>query len=87
MPGYWPKSGRRAWGAQEALARGLTDASHELLDTMRAIAEQKALRGGNVIRAHIIISGTETEEDIFDVIRIATLAGVRGSRGPAKIRV
>jgi phosphoenolpyruvate carboxylase len=66
----------KSLGSTEALARGLTDASHELLDTMRAVAEQKTLRGGNVIRAHII-SGTETEEDILDVIRIATLAGVR----------
>ena len=66
----------KSFGSTEALARGLTDASHELLDTMRAIAEQKKLRGGDVIRAHII-SGTESEEDILDVIRIATLAGVR----------
>ncbi len=63
-------------GSMEALARGLTDASRELLETMRAIAEQKTLRGGDVIRAYII-SGTESEEDILDVIRIATLAGVR----------
>lgn len=63
-------------GTTATLAEELAGASHELLDTMRSIAEQKALRGGNVIRAHII-SGTETGEDIFDVIRIATLAGVR----------
>lgn len=59
-----------------ALGRGLTDGSHELLDTMRAIAEQKMRRGGGVIRVHII-SGAESEEDILNVIRIASLAGVR----------
>jgi phosphoenolpyruvate carboxylase len=63
-------------GRADALARGLTDASHELLDTMRAIAEQKTLRGGGVVRAYIV-SGTQTEDDILDVVRLATLAGVR----------
>jgi len=63
-------------GSGDALARTLTDASRELLETMRAIAHEKALRGGGVIRSHII-SGTESEDDILDVVRIVTLAGVR----------
>lgn len=63
-------------GQAGALGRGLTGGSHELLDTMRAIAEQKERRGGSVIRVHII-SGAETAEDILNVIRIASLAGVR----------
>ena len=63
-------------GNTDALARSLSDASREMLDTMSAIAQQKLLHGGDVIRSHII-SGTESEDDILNVVRIAALAGVR----------
>ncbi len=63
-------------GNTDALAGSLTDASRELFDTMRTIAQEKSLRGGDVIRCHII-SGTESDDDILNVVRIAALAGVR----------
>jgi phosphoenolpyruvate carboxylase len=69
-------------GNTDAIASSLSEASVELLDTMRTIAQEKRSRGGDVIRAYII-SGAETEEDILAVIRLATLAGVQvaGSEG------
>ena len=59
-----------------AMSRELSPASMELLASMRAIAREKSMRGGDVIRAYVI-SGAECEDDIFTVIRLATLAGVR----------
>ncbi|MDT8067330.1 MAG: phosphoenolpyruvate carboxylase [Terriglobia bacterium] len=58
------------------IAKPLTERSAELLETMRTIAREKALRGGDVIRSYII-SGVECEQDIFAVLQLAALAGVR----------
>jgi phosphoenolpyruvate carboxylase len=63
------------------IAEPLAERSADLLETMRTIAREKALHGGDVIRSYII-SGVECEQDIFAVIHLAALAGVRveGSR-------
>ena len=53
----------------------LSDSTAELLETMRTIAREKRGRGGDVIRVYII-SGAETADDIFAVIRLAALGGV-----------
>ncbi|HZD32445.1 MAG TPA: phosphoenolpyruvate carboxylase [Candidatus Angelobacter sp.] len=53
----------------------------ELLDTLRAVAEaKKALEPESVTR--YIVSGAETADDVFAVLRLATLAGLR-SEGTA----
>ncbi|HEU5402362.1 MAG TPA: phosphoenolpyruvate carboxylase, partial [Terriglobales bacterium] len=59
----------------------LSERSADVLETMRTIAREKSLRGGDVIRTYII-SGVECEQDIFAVIHLAALAGVtvEGSR-------
>ncbi len=63
------------------IAKPLSERSADLLETIRTIAREKTLRGGDVIRSYII-SGVEREQDIFAVIHLAMLAGVRveGSR-------
>ena len=53
----------------------LSDSSLELLDTFRAIAELKKTHSPKTIR-NFIISNTQSEEDIYAVIRLAALAGV-----------
>lgn len=58
------------------IAKPLSERSAELLETLRTIAREKALRGGDVIRGYII-SGVECEQDMFAVIHLAALAGVR----------
>ena len=68
----------KATGTKDALATELSPASTELLETMRTIGREKKSRGGGVIRSYII-SGAESEGDIFAVIRLATLAGLRVS--------
>ena len=62
----------------------LSDSTRELFETFRVIQREKAHRGGDVIRNYVI-SGAESESDIFDVIRLATVAGVQveGSRNDA----
>jgi phosphoenolpyruvate carboxylase len=54
----------------------ISESSKELLETLQMIAAEKASRGGNVIR-NFIISGTESVKDIFSVIELANIAGVR----------
>jgi phosphoenolpyruvate carboxylase len=52
-----------------------SDSTRELFDTLTAIADEKASRGGSVIR-NFIISGAESERDIFSVVELARAAGV-----------
>jgi phosphoenolpyruvate carboxylase len=65
----------------EQLAEGiegssLSKDSQELMQTLRAIADEKAKYGGEVIRA-FIVSGAEGVGDIVSVIRLALTAKVR----------
>ncbi|MGB8011165.1 MAG: phosphoenolpyruvate carboxylase, partial [Terriglobales bacterium] len=50
-------------------------ASAELLETFRAIAELKKTHSPQAIRKYVI-SNTQSEHDIFAVVRLAALAGV-----------
>ncbi len=61
---------------------GLSAPSLELLDTFREIAEAKKSYEPEAITRYII-SGAETEDDIFAVLRLAALSGLRvaGSKG------
>jgi phosphoenolpyruvate carboxylase len=54
----------------------LSKDSQELMQTLRAIAAEKAMYGGDVIRA-FIVSGAEGVDDIVSVIRLALTAKVR----------
>jgi len=47
----------------------------ELLETLRAVAELKKTHSPKAIR-HFVISGTQSEQDIFSVVRLAALSGV-----------
>ena len=53
----------------------LSAASVELLETFRAIAELKKTHSPKAIR-NFVISNTQSEQDIFAVIRLAALGGV-----------
>ncbi|MFZ3217213.1 MAG: phosphoenolpyruvate carboxylase [Candidatus Acidiferrales bacterium] len=66
---------RRAAGAPtEALAR-LSGEASELLDTLRMIAHLKKTYAPEAIRAYVI-SGTESERDVFALLRLAEISGV-----------
>jgi phosphoenolpyruvate carboxylase len=52
----------------------------ELLDTFRAIAELKKTHSPKTIR-HFVISNTQSEQDIFAVVRLAALGGVSTAAG------
>jgi phosphoenolpyruvate carboxylase len=71
----------RSTGPQAAIVTGLSPESTELLETMRTIAREKRSRGGNVIRTYIV-SGAESEDDIFGVLRLAALAGLEVTASP-----
>jgi phosphoenolpyruvate carboxylase len=71
----------KSTGSPDALLTELPPPSTELLETMRGIAREKRARGGEVIRTYII-SGAESETDIFSVLRLATLAGVEVTASP-----
>jgi phosphoenolpyruvate carboxylase len=49
--------------------------SIELLATFRAVAELKKIHSADAIR-HFVISNTQSEHDIFAVVRLAALGGV-----------
>ena len=51
------------------------DRGDEVLHTLRTIAQEKQARGGNVVRQYVI-SGAESEEDVFAAVRLAERAGV-----------
>ena len=50
--------------------------SREVLETFRAIAKLKRTHAAESIR-HYIISGAETAEDVFTVVRLANIGGVK----------
>jgi phosphoenolpyruvate carboxylase len=51
------------------------DRGDDVLHTLRTIAQEKQARGGDVIRQYVI-SGAESEEDVFTAARLADKAGV-----------
>ena len=53
----------------------LSPQSVELLETFRTVAEIKKTHSPKAIR-HFVISGTQSEQDIFAVVRLAALGGV-----------
>lgn len=55
---------------------GLSAASIELLETFRTVGEAKKNHEAEAITRYII-SGAETEDDIFAVLRLAALSGLR----------
>ena len=56
--------------------RELSAASIELLDTFRTVAEARTNYEADAVTRYII-SGAESEEDIFAVLRLAALSGLR----------
>ncbi len=67
---------RKTTDEPDATTRNLSHESAEILDTMRTIAREKSAKRGDVIRNYVI-SGVESEKDILNVMRLATLAGVK----------
>jgi phosphoenolpyruvate carboxylase len=69
-----------AWKADPARASSvpapLSEASADVIDTFRAIAELKASPTPEAIR-HYVISGAASSEDVMNVIWLARLGGVR----------
>jgi phosphoenolpyruvate carboxylase len=59
-----------------SFAGGLSAEATELLDTFRTIAQLKKTRAPEAIRAYVI-SGTESERDVFAMLRLASIGGVR----------
>jgi len=59
----------------EPLPQGLSPESVELLNTFRALAQLKKRYPPHAIQ-HFIISNTQSEQDIFNVIRLAALSGI-----------
>jgi len=66
---------------KEPLA-GISAETTELLDTLRMIAQLKKAYAPEAIRAYVI-SGTESERDVFALLRLAEISGVNvaGSAG------
>jgi phosphoenolpyruvate carboxylase len=60
----------------QSLVSGLSPKSADLLDTFKKIAELKKAYPPSAIREYII-SGAESEDDVFAVVRLATLCGVQ----------
>ena len=59
----------------EAIDREQSDKTSEQLRTLRAVAAEKRVHGGSVVRQYVI-SGTESESDLFAVAKLAGMAGV-----------
>ena len=59
-----------------SLPSGLSDATSNVLDTFRAVAEIKSGCSPEVIRQYVI-SGASTVEDVLAVVRLARLGGVQ----------
>jgi phosphoenolpyruvate carboxylase len=64
-----------AVGQSQEVSKNLSAATLELLDTFRAVARYKAAGEAQAVRNYVI-SGTESEEDVFAVLKIARLAGL-----------
>ena len=62
--------------SEPVLTNGLSASTMEVLETLRAVASEKSARESEAIRCYVI-SGTDSEEDILAVLRLASLAGVR----------
>jgi phosphoenolpyruvate carboxylase len=65
----------RMASAQEEFPGGTSAETAELLDTLRTIAQLKKTYAPEAIRAYII-SGTESERDVFTFLRLAEISGV-----------
>jgi phosphoenolpyruvate carboxylase len=57
-----------------ATTREVAQPSADLLDTFRAVAELKKMQAPQAIR-HFIVSDTQSEEDILQVVRMAEVCG------------
>jgi phosphoenolpyruvate carboxylase len=66
----------KAVSKRQGLADGLSAEATELLDTFRTIAQLKKTYAPESIRAYVI-SGTESESDVFAVLRLARIGGVQ----------
>ncbi|HVP54934.1 MAG TPA: phosphoenolpyruvate carboxylase [Candidatus Eisenbacteria bacterium] len=64
--------------SQEGTLTELSPAALELLDTVRTVAEAKKSYEPEAIMRYIV-SGTESEEDIFAVLRLAAMSGLSGA--------
>jgi len=62
-------------GARKEVLAGLSAETTELLDTLRTIAQLKKTYAPEAIRAYVI-SGTESERDVFALLRLAEISGV-----------
>ncbi len=63
-------------GKCDELSASVSPEATELLDTFRVIAQLKKTYAPEAIKAYII-SGTESEADIFAVLRLASICGVQ----------
>ncbi len=61
--------------AQTLCEKDASDQTAEVLQTFRTVAEEKHRYGGSVIRQYVV-SGAESEKDVFAVTELAKKAGV-----------
>ena len=61
--------------ARKEVLAGISAETSELLDTLRTIAQLKTQYAPEAIRAYVI-SGTESERDVFTLLRLAEISGV-----------
>jgi phosphoenolpyruvate carboxylase len=61
--------------ARRELLAGIAAETTELLETLRTIARLKTQYSPEAIRAYVI-SGTESERDVFNLLRLAEISGV-----------
>jgi len=66
----------KAVSKRQGFADGLSAEATELLDTFRTIAQLKKTYAPESIRAYVI-SGTESDSDVFAVLRLASIGGVQ----------
>ena len=59
-----------------ATQNALCDATQELLNTLRTVADLKSKYEPQAIRTYVI-SGAQAEEDVLNVVRLARIAGVK----------
>jgi phosphoenolpyruvate carboxylase len=62
-------------GVRKNLLQGISAETAELLETLRMIAQLKKQYAPEAIRAYVI-SGTESERDVFNLLRLAEISGV-----------
>jgi phosphoenolpyruvate carboxylase len=63
-------------GKSDELSTGVSPEATELLDTFRMIAQLKKTQAPQAIKAYVI-SGTESENDVFAMLRLASICGVQ----------